>query len=130
MNLYWFEGSGGTVSAFHKKADVDDELTRLRERVGELERHETSLMDRLDKINRICWDNKLTGPAKLAQVKDWSGGYAPVPPDPNATDDLAPLIAEAVKPTPIRVSDPPCRNERDGKRCTLELHHDGDHEYE
>lgn len=29
-----------------------------------------------------------------------------------------------------RVSDPPCSSERDGVRCSLERHHDSDHEYD
>jgi hypothetical protein len=30
---------------------------------------------------------------------------------------------------PPHVSDPPCRSENRGQKCTLERHHDGDHEY-
>lgn len=110
MNLYWFEGSGGTVSAFHKKADVDDELTRLRERVGELESEIEFFTRGSGLIKRLTQQS-----VRIAQLNDavrWFMTCGVISQTGNSVAcqgrgidyyfpaHLAPLIAEAVRDKP------------------------------
>lgn len=66
----------------NSNADAFKRVAEQRQqRIVELERHETLLMDRLDRINiaahRHCERN--TNTPQVQEIIDWSGGFAQIP---------------------------------------------------